>query len=40
MTLGSSENVEKDGWISVSLELKKLDFNIPTPNANITLSKT
>ena len=40
MTLGASENVEKDVWISVSLELKKLDVNIPTPNANITLSKT
>ena len=40
MTLGSSEKVEKDGWISVSLELKKLDANTPTPNANIILSKT
>ena len=29
MTLDSIESVEKDGWIPVSLELKKLDVNSP-----------
>ena len=29
MTLDSIESVEKDGWIPVSLELKKLDVNLP-----------
>ena len=29
MTLHSIESVEKDGWIPVSLELKKLDVNLP-----------
>ena len=31
MTLDSIESVEKDGWIPVSLELKKLDVNLPCP---------
>lgn len=29
MTLDSIESLEKDGWIPVSLELKKLDVNLP-----------
>ena len=29
MTLDSIESVEKDGWIPVSFELKKLDVNLP-----------
>ena len=29
MTLGPVERGEKDGWISVSLEQKKLDVDIP-----------
>ena len=28
MTLDSIESVEKDGWIPVSFELKKLDVNL------------
>ena len=31
MTLDSIESVEKDGWIPLSLELKKLDVNLPCP---------
>ena len=29
VTLDSIESLEKDGWIPVSLELKKLDVNLP-----------
>ena len=29
MTLDSIESLEKDGWIPVSLELRKLDVNLP-----------